>query len=153
MLWAMGIGANLCIAIGSFPQYLYSALPYPVDYEPYTTTHIFLRVQLLLFSALAFVILKLTNLYPPELCSLNIGVDCIYRRLLPGTARWFVQIAAPLRDSFIDWGKQQAFAIVNQIRKHHGPCGIFAQTWLNSSSVLLVTLFLATYLLVYFEYI
>ena len=39
--------------------------PNPVDYEPYTTTHVVL--QLLFFSALAFVILKLTNLYPPEL--------------------------------------------------------------------------------------
>ena len=27
MLWAMGIGATLCIAIGSFPQYLYGLLP------------------------------------------------------------------------------------------------------------------------------
>ena len=84
MLLAMGIGAALCIGIGSFPHYLYSLLPYPVDYEPYDATHIVLQLQLLFFSALAFVALKLTGIYPPELRSANIDVDWTYRKLLPG---------------------------------------------------------------------
>jgi multicomponent Na+:H+ antiporter subunit D len=151
MLWAMGIGATLCIAIGSFPQYLYELLPYPVDYEPYTTTHVVLQLQLLFFSALAFVILKLTNLYPPELRSLNIDVDWSHRKLLPSAARLFMQIATPLRDGFINGGKRLAFALVEQVRQHHGPTGIFARTWLTSSSVLVVIIFLALYLLLYFQ--
>ena len=151
MLWAMGIGATLCIAIGSFPQYLYGLLPYPVDYEPYTTTHVVLQLQLLFFSALAFVILKLTNLYPPELRSLNIDVDWSHRKLLPSTARLFMQIATPLRDGFINGGKRLIFALVEQVRQHHGPTGIFARTWLTSSSVLVVIIFLALYLLLYFQ--
>jgi len=52
MLWAMGITAFLCIAIGVYPQSLYAILPYPVDYAPYTTTHVLTQLQLLLFSAL-----------------------------------------------------------------------------------------------------
>ena len=64
-----------------------SLLPYPVDYEPYDATHIVLQLQLLFFSALAFVALKLTGIYPPELRSANIDVDWTYRKLLPGAAR------------------------------------------------------------------
>jgi multicomponent Na+:H+ antiporter subunit D len=150
MLLAMGIGAVLCIAIGSFPQYLYGILPYPVEYEPYTATHVVLQVQLLFFSALAFTVLKLTNIYPPELRSVNIDVDWTYRKLLPGAARLFVKVGAPIRDGFIGWGKRQAYAAVEQMRQYHGPTGVFARTWLTSSSVLVVTIFLVVYLFLYF---
>ena len=79
MLWAMGIAAFLCIAIGVYPQALYQLLPYPVDYAPYTTTHVITQLQLLLFSALAFVFLFRTGLYPPEIKSTNLDTDWFYR--------------------------------------------------------------------------
>jgi multicomponent Na+:H+ antiporter subunit D len=40
---AMTIAAVLCVFIGSNPSFLYSLLPYPVDYQPYTTTHVVLQ--------------------------------------------------------------------------------------------------------------
>ena len=80
MLIAMGIAAVLCIGIGSFPQYLYSLLPYDTDYTPYDATHVLAQIQLLLFSALAFVWLKLSGIYPPELRSTNIDAEWIYRK-------------------------------------------------------------------------
>ena len=79
MLWAMGIAAFLCIAIGVYPQALYSILPYPVDYAPYTTAHVITQLQLLMFSALAFVFLFKTGLYPPEIKSVNLDTDWFYR--------------------------------------------------------------------------
>ncbi len=79
MLWAMGIAAFLCIAIGVYPQALYNLLPYPVDYAPYTTTHVIVQLQLLMFSALAFVFLFKTGLYPPEVKSVNLDTDWFYR--------------------------------------------------------------------------
>ena len=80
MLWAMGLAAFLCIAIGVYPQALYHLLPYPVDYAPYTTTHVLVQLQLLLFSALAFVFLFKTGLYPPEIRSVNLDTDWLYRK-------------------------------------------------------------------------
>lgn len=79
MLWAMGIAAFLCIAIGVYPQALYAILPFPVDYAPYTTTHVITQLQLLLFSALAFVFLFKSGLYPPEVKSVNLDTDWSYR--------------------------------------------------------------------------
>lgn len=79
MLWAMGIASFLCIAIGVYPQSLYAILPFPVDYAPYTTTHVITQLQLLMFSALAFTVLFTKGLYPPEIKSLNLDSDWLYR--------------------------------------------------------------------------
>jgi len=52
MLVAMGLAAALCIFLAS-PfggyQFLYSMLPYDVDYHPYTTDHVVFQLQLLMF--------------------------------------------------------------------------------------------------------
>ncbi len=83
MLVAMGIAAALCIFIGCYPSLLYSLLPFPMDYSPYDVTHVLTQMQLLLFSALAFVWLNLKGLYPPELPSVNLDIDWFYRKLAP----------------------------------------------------------------------
>jgi multicomponent Na+:H+ antiporter subunit D len=80
MLLAMGIVAILCIGIGVYPKPLYAILPYEVDYDAYTTTHVITQLQLLLWSALAFTVLNLWGIYPPELRSVNLDTDWCYRR-------------------------------------------------------------------------
>ena len=80
MLFAMGIIASLCLLIGIYPDILYSLLPYQVDYVPYTTAHVINQLQLLMFSALAFAVLMVFKIYPPELRSTNIDFDWIYRK-------------------------------------------------------------------------
>lgn len=83
MLIAMAIAAGLCIAIGIYPQALYSLLPYDTGYNPYDATHVLAQAQLLFFSALAFVWLNLKGLYPPELRSTVLDFDWMYRRAVP----------------------------------------------------------------------
>lgn len=83
MIWAMSLSAILCIAIGCFPQQFYSLLPWEMDYTVYDTTHVLTQLQLLFFSALAFVWLKLAHIYPPELKSVNIDAEWVYRKLFP----------------------------------------------------------------------
>ncbi len=80
MLLAMGIAALLCVFIGSFPGPLYSLLPYPVDYVPYTAPHVLGQTQLLFFSALAFTLLILSGIYPAEIRSVNLDADWFYRK-------------------------------------------------------------------------
>ncbi len=80
MLIAMGIAAFLCIFIGSFPGPLYSLLPYPVDYVPYTMPHVVGQTQLLFFSALAFTLLMLAGIYPAEQRCVNLDADWFYRK-------------------------------------------------------------------------
>jgi multicomponent Na+:H+ antiporter subunit D len=80
MLTAMALTSVLCIGIGVYPEPLYALLPFPVDYLPYTTYHVINQLQLLMFSALAFTVLMITHIYPPELHSTNLDTDWFYRR-------------------------------------------------------------------------
>ena len=80
MLIAMGITAFLCIFVGVFPGPLYSLLPYPVNFEPYTASHVVTTLQLLSFGALAYVILLMSGIFPAEMKATNLDVDWFYRK-------------------------------------------------------------------------
>lgn len=119
MLIAMSIAAILCVFIGSQPQYLYALLPWQVDYWPYDTTHVLAQLQLLFFSALAFVWLNKQGLYPPELHSVNIDAEWLYRKLLPKSA------------GFIRHGMQQLAHRLSDAQK--GPLNRMRETLIRSS--------------------
>ena len=80
---AMVLAAAICIAIGVLPGLFYGLLPFPTEYAPYTTYHVVNQVQLLVLAAGAFTVLMRTGLYPPELRSVNLDADALYRKLLP----------------------------------------------------------------------
>jgi len=77
MLVAMGGAAVACVLIGVLPAVLYSQLPYPVDYIPYTARHVTSTLGLLGFTALGFF-LMLKQLDPEPVVSLD--TDWFYRR-------------------------------------------------------------------------
>ncbi len=147
MLIAMGIAAALCIFIGTQPQYLYAMLPWEVDYWPYDVTHVLAQLQLLFFSALAFVWLNLKGLYPPELPSVNLDMEWFYRKLLPvGAQRGVIflrntkesataAVIAPMQ------GVREAFS-ESSIAKYH-----LSESWPTGSMVFWISVILATYLL------
>jgi len=147
MLVAMAVMAVMCVAIGLFPEMLYKVLPYPMEYHPYTTTHVITQYQLLLFSALAFTFLQLTGLYPPELRSVNLDFDWTYRRALPAVVRASVSLGrvvvnagmAPVR-GLLD----RSLALVYRL---HGPEGVFARTWTTGSIAFWAVVVLCGYLL------
>ena len=80
MLLAMGVAAGLCIFIGSYPYPLYSLLPFPVEYTPYTAAHVVSQTQILFYSALAFSLLLLSGIYPAEMRAVNLDADWWYRK-------------------------------------------------------------------------
>ena len=150
MLVAMGIAAALCVGIGCFPGLLYSLLPYPVDYEPYTATHVVQQWQILFFSAMAFAALKLTGIYPPELRSVNLDVDWIYRRLLPASVGVVRRHGGAAMDAILAAAKGCVRMAVALVHVLHGPQGVLARTWLTSSNVAIVTLLLTACLILFY---
>ncbi len=80
MLLAMGLTAGLCVFIGSAPGFLYSLLPHPVEYVPYTQGHVLGQSQLLFYSSLAFTLLILSGIYPAEMRATNLDADWFYRK-------------------------------------------------------------------------
>jgi multicomponent Na+:H+ antiporter subunit D len=148
MLAAMAITAFFCVAIGVWPAPLYAILPYPVAFEPYTVSHVINQTQLLLFAMLAFVFLMRTGIYPPELPSVNVDFDVIYRKGLPAATRAFVRIFGP-----IDQGARQSTLrlfrrVVDQIYRHHGPAGALARSVGAGNMVFWMVALLAGYLVI-----
>ncbi|MDZ7791147.1 MAG: Na(+)/H(+) antiporter subunit D [Xanthomonadales bacterium] len=142
MLLAMGITAALCIGIGVFPGPLYDILPYAVDYQPYTASHVLSQTQLLLFSALAFTVLMRTGIYPPELRSTNLDSDWVYRRALPTTID---RIAVAMEFLFERAGRagRRAGAVLTR----EGREGMPGRTWPVGTMALWVAALLAVLLL------
>jgi multicomponent Na+:H+ antiporter subunit D len=150
MLVAMALTAALCIGIGSFPAVLYALLPYPVAYVPYTATHVLDQLQLLVFSALAFAVLVRTGIYPPELRSVNLDFDWIYRRL----GRDWARASAPAVSAWLAACGEAAQTLVARavalLQRQNGPRGALAGTAPTASMAMWVMLMLAGYLLLYY---
>jgi multicomponent Na+:H+ antiporter subunit D len=147
MLIAMGLAAVLCIFFGVYPEPLYAMLPYEVDYEPYTTSHVLSQLQLLFFAMLAFAVLIRTGLYPAERPSTNLNTDWIYRKALPVLVRWAMTVGAAVRDGLLARGRRRLERALAQIARHHGPEGILARTVPTGSTIVWVAVLLAVMLL------
>jgi multicomponent Na+:H+ antiporter subunit D len=149
MLIAMGLAAVICVFNGSYPWVLYSMLPFPVDYAPYTAAHVLTQSQLLFFSALAFAFLKLTGLYPPELPGVNIDAEWSYRRFLPRATKLLVRVFGPA-----DRGIRAAFLgavnrMVTDVFQFAGPGGVLARSVSAGNMVFIAIALLAGYLVIY----
>ncbi len=146
MLFAMSIAAALCITIGVYPSILYQLLPYNTGYNPYDATHVLAQTQLLFFSALAFVWLKLKCLYPPELHSINIDAEWIYRRFLPRqfntVFKLIWRIDAAIRQQFMYYIK----LIINTLFHYNNPSSAIFQTKMTNTMVIWVVVLLFMYL-------
>jgi multicomponent Na+:H+ antiporter subunit D len=150
MLLAMGLAAAICIFNGTYPWVLYSMLPFPVEYQPYTDAHILTQVQLLFFSALAFLWLQLRGLYPPELPGINIDAEWIYRKALPGIALWIISLAAGARDLVLQQVRSKLFRFIAGLYRTHGPEGAMARTRPSGYMALWMTILLSAFLLLSF---
>lgn len=151
MLLAMGLAAAICIFNGSYPWLLYSLLPFPVAYEPYTATHVLAQLQLLFFSALAFTWLMLTKRYPPELRSTNLDSDWLYRAGLPRLAALVMRLGRPIDGALRDVVKRPVRRLILELTRHHGPHGALSRDWPSGSMALWATALLAVALILYFR--
>jgi len=77
MLYAMGMAAFMCIAIGVLPGPLYQLLPYPVHFDPYTGDHVTSALGILMFTGLGFFML-LKKLDPEP--TISVDTDWFYRK-------------------------------------------------------------------------
>ena len=150
MLLAMGLAAFLCIAIGVYPEPLYALLPFPVDYAPYTTSHVVTTLQLLVFSGLAFATLQRTGLYPPELRSTVLDFDFSYRWLAPRIIGWIMAAGGRAWTAMTRGVLLLLRRLIGRIFRTHGPHGILSRTWPTGSMALWGATLLALSLLFYY---
>ena len=150
MLIAMAAASALCLGIGMFPDYLYAILPYQVDFIPYTTAHVITQLQLLMFSALAFTVLMWTRIYPPELRSINLDTDWIYRKLMPNICNKFIIFVSTAYCAISRVAGIRAERVIRTSFHLTGPQSALARTWEIGSSALWVMILLAVCLILYY---
>ncbi|MCK9174591.1 MAG: Na(+)/H(+) antiporter subunit D [Desulforhopalus sp.] len=99
MTLAMTIAAGLCLMVGCYLPFLYNMLPYAVEYNPYNTGHVVETLQIIAFTALAFIFLK-GFVKPTNTISLDL--DWFYRR----GGQYFLKLASgPIQSLDTAWGK------------------------------------------------
>lgn len=153
MLIAMTLAAIACVVLGSFPaQTVYALLPWEHSYQPYDVTHVLTQLQLLFFSALAFVWLNLRNMYPPELPSTNLDTDWFYRRLAPNV---LTRVGGAIYAAYATV-ERSIFASVKRL-VHNSydvesgePKGYFGKLWPIETMVVWVAVLLTVYLVIYY---
>jgi multicomponent Na+:H+ antiporter subunit D len=150
MLVAMGIAAFLCVGIGVMPEPLYSLLPYPVVYAPYTASHVLTQLQLLVFSALAFSVLMWTRIYPPELRSINLDFDWFYRVAAPVVVHLFAGALVKMRDGLANNFSAVLRRIGELVMRHRNPDGFLLRSWPTGNMSLWVIVMLVAYLALYY---
>ena len=148
MLIAMSLAAFLCIAVGVYPQALYNILPYEVNFQPYTTTHVVTQLQLLLFSALAFGWLMRSGLYPPELKSTNLDFDWSYRYFLPRLLDRLVNIIVLIDRKLREYLLKMTNNFISEIRRYYGAGSWFSDTTSIGNSATLLVGFLVAIIII-----
>ena len=136
--------AALCIGLGVLPGPLYAILPHPVDYAPYTASHVVFYLQLLLFSGFAFFLMLG---WLKRSLTITLDVDWFYRRLGRQAARYLDAWAGRNWDGFVRAFKHAARSAGAAIEHNHGPDGILSRTWPTGVMAFWTTVMLAAYLL------
>ena len=151
MLLAMGLAAALCVGIGFWPEPLYAILPYAMTYQPYTVDHVVPQLQLLLFSALAFGMLMRTGIYPPELPSLNLDSDWLYRKLLPAAVLRVRLGTMLLRMLLWERLRRGLGAGLRVLARSHAPgSGLLGEPWPVGTTAMWAALLLGVVLVLYY---
>ncbi|MEL7498448.1 MAG: Na(+)/H(+) antiporter subunit D [Planctomycetota bacterium] len=154
MLAAMAIAAGMCIFLGiSYGyQWLYSILPFELEhgYQPYTQAHVILQLQLLLFAALAFVVLMKSGLYPEEKRAENLDTDWVYRKALPAVVVagrhavvWVDRQLRLLGMGLLRWFLKKQESLFSE-------SGVFGRTWSTSAMAYWSALLLGLCLVLYY---
>ena len=138
MLFAMFVTAFLCVFIGIFPDFLYTILPYEVDYKPYTVSHVIAQMQLLCFALLAFTVIIKLGFHPPEIRAINVDSDWVYRKYLPKVINNF----GAYLGHFNRWSNTVLEGNIQKLEQKllgiFGPTASFARVFSNGSMILWV---------------
>jgi len=149
---AMGGCAFICILLGVAPNLIYELLPYPVDYQPYTTYKVLFYLQLLLFSGLAFFVLlplmKRTQ-------TISLDTDWLWRKLAARLLLVMESVAGVVKQRFDHLGVASTragnYLVLRYLGDPHAEDSeeksVFSRSWTIGTTALWISVLLSTYVL------
>jgi len=143
---AMILFSFLCIWLGVQPGPLYALLPFPTDYEPYTSAHVYEMLQLLLYAGLAFFVLL--PLMKRKL-TITLDFDWLYRKLAVDSAASIALTISKLLGGCVWVRDNLVNAAIDLASHHHNPKGILARTTPAGVMMFWVVVVLFAYLVLY----
>jgi len=143
---AMVLFSVLCIWLGVQPGPLYALLPFPTDYEPYTSAHVYEMLQLLLYAGLAFFVLL--PLMKRKL-TITLDFDWLYRKLAVDSAASIAVTISKLLGGCVWVRDNLVNAVIDLASHHHNPKGILARTTPAGVMMFWVVVVLFAYLAMY----
>jgi len=153
MLVAMGMAAAICVFVGVYPFALYDLLPYRVTYFPFEASHVIAQLQILFFSALAFIWLQRIGLYPAHLRSVNLDVEWLYRRLIPHIIGFLTLWGTRFDSEIRQFTHRKAVRLVDMVYITYGPKSTIARVYSSGKMVLWAVVLLGTYLVLYLVHV
>ena len=144
---AMIFFSLICLGLGIAPGPLYALLPYPVDFVPYTVSHVVFQLQLLLFSGLAFFLmlgwLKRT-------LTITLDIDWLYRGLGVTLTKLADASAGKMGDGIGDVVSRGARWFLNAIERQSGVGSAMARTWPTGAMAFWMMVVLAGYIILFY---
>lgn len=110
MHMGMALVAFFCIFHGVYPNHLYSLLPYPNHWKPFTTHHLIETVQILVFTFVGFWIMR--KILKPK-AKIALDLDWFYRK----PALLLRKIVVDPWDKSFDWIESKFFEIASKLTK------------------------------------
>lgn len=150
MVLAMGLVTSLAILVGVYPELLYRLLPYPVSYEPYTAYKVITQFQLLVFTALAYVLLVRYRRFPRARAGLVSDVDWFYRKLGYNLTVTLGLLLRELWNTLSNAAGAVVSGAEQRIGRTHNPDGLLGRTWKTGTMAFWATAMLAGYLILFY---
>tara|TARA_Y100001934_G_C11869835_1_gene548099 strand:- start:32 stop:640 length:609 start_codon:yes stop_codon:yes gene_type:complete len=151
MILAMGFTAFLCVFLGVFPQYLYTLLPFEVNYVPYTISHVLSQMQLLCFALLAFTVIMKLGLHPPEVNAINLDTDWVYRKFCPSFLDWLGKKFSNGYSSYTKFSENGVELLQTKATELFGPTASFSRVVANGIMVIwIIVIFSGTLIIALF---
>ncbi|OUR77296.1 Na(+)/H(+) antiporter subunit D [Alphaproteobacteria bacterium 46_93_T64] len=142
MLLAMALLAGLAILIGIFPARFFEILPYEIDYQVYTASHVVTQLQMIAFAALAFAATVRFGIYPIMNSGINLDFDWIYRKLLKKIALQIGSLIDQIWKGFLTGSLRLIDFIIEKAISTHGPGAVMSKTVSSGSAVAVILLIL-----------
>jgi multicomponent Na+:H+ antiporter subunit D len=139
--------AVICIFPGIFPHSYYQLLPNEKywDYELNSASHLLTQFQLIVFTALGFVLIKLLKLYPNQYPQTLVDVDILFRKGIPSIWRELNHISSSAKLFFAE----------SRIAQHYGNLRtmsekiMISRLWPTGSMVIWVVIILVATVMLY----
>lgn len=120
MLLAMSVLGMLTIAIGVAPSAFFMLLPYSVEYEVYTASHVVTQLQMIFFAALGFFLAHRFGVYPAITDSRNLDFDWLYRKPGKNFLIWLGGLIGVIYAWILETAQTVIGWVIDQASASHG---------------------------------